>query len=211
METTVLNHKKEAIKTIELPPGIFEAPVSAGFLHEVVQAYRASIRAGTASTKTRTEVSGGGKKPWRQKGTGRARAGSIRSPLWRKGGITFGPKPRSFHVAMPKAKISRGLCQALSDKNKTEKLVCIDLSELFSGDDTPKTKKVARALEQLGAAGKKILYIVDKRDAAFERVSRNIAGFSSIEARMLHAYAVLAADTVLITEPAVRALEERLG
>lgn len=210
MEMDVFNYKGNAIKKVELPSQIFDLPVNRGLLHEVITAHRASIRAGTASTKTRVEVSGGGAKPWRQKGTGRARAGSIRSPLWRKGGITFGPKPRSYMIPIPKKKKRAALCQALSEKVRTGECALIDTSNIFSDDEKPKTRKIVKMLRNIKVYKKKVLLIVDKKDDIFFRASRNIRNFSIFEAHILHAYAILNADNVLITEEAIEKLKERI-
>lgn len=210
MEMDVFNYKGNAIKKVELPSQIFDVPVNRGLLHEVITAYRASIRAGTASTKTRMEVSGGGAKPWRQKGTGRARAGSIRSPLWRKGGITFGPKPRSYMIPILKKKKRAALCQTLSEKVRTGECTLVDTSNIFADDEKPKTKKIVKMLRNIKVYEKKVLLVVDKKDDIFFRASRNIRKFSIFEAHILHAYAILNADKVLITEQAIEKLKERI-
>ncbi|MFH1379185.1 MAG: 50S ribosomal protein L4 [bacterium] len=210
MEVNLYNYKGKEVRKTELPAEIFEQPVNKGFLHEVVTAYQAGIRAGTASTKKRPEVSGGGKKPWRQKGTGRARAGSIRSPLWRKGGIIFGPKPRSYAQYIPKKKVQAALYQALSDKMSSGDLTVVDTLNIFSSGDTPKTKKVINMLKDLHVLGKNLLVITDSVNDAYMRASRNVPFHNLIDLKFLHAYAVLARDKIIITESAVKLLTDRL-
>jgi large subunit ribosomal protein L4 len=209
MEIDVCDYKGGPVKKAQLSPAVFEVPVKRALLHEVITAYRASIRGGNADTKTRAEVSGGGIKPWKQKGTGRARAGSIRSPLWRKGGIVFGPHPRSYEQQLPKAKIKAALYQALSVKAKSGHITVIDITGIFVEKEKPKTAKVAHMLRAFKAQGKKTLLIVDHPDERFMRASRNIDTLLVREAQQLHAYAVLDSDRILITEPALQILETR--
>lgn len=209
MEINLYNYQGKTTGKTDLPQAIFESPVNKGFLHEVITAYRAGIRAGTASTKNRSEVAGGGRKPWKQKGTGRARAGSIRSPLWRKGGIIFGPKPRSYVQAISKRKIQSAICQALSDKIKSGDLIIIENLGIFASEDMPKTKKVIRMLRDLKMLGKKVLTVTDVLDEKYMRASRNIARQKIVEINQLHAYAILAADKLIMTKPAVSVLSRR--
>jgi large subunit ribosomal protein L4 len=188
----------------ELPAEIFDARVSVPLMHQVVVAALAARRAGTHSTKTRGEVSGGGRKPWRQKGTGRARHGSIRSPIWTGGGIAHGPKPRSYEMRVNR-KMKRGaLRSALTDALRSGKLVVVD--ELSF--DEPKTKRAAAVLGSLGLEGKVLLVLPGPREDV-ERAFRNLPNLRIAYAGSLGTYEVLAADRVLFTAAALDALEGR--
>ena len=141
----VLNTSGKKVSEMSVPKEIFAYPVKEHLLYEAVVSFRANQRQGTASTKTRAEVKGGGRKPWRQKGTGRARAGSIRSPIWRKGGVTFGPKPRSYYYSLPKKAKRNALRSVLSMKLAEKQLLILKTLELKE----PKTKDGAKLLEAL--------------------------------------------------------------
>jgi len=185
----------------ELSSDLFEAPVSVPLMHQVVVAGLAGLRAGTHSTKTRGEVSGGGKKPWRQKGTGRARHGSSRSPIWTGGGVAHGPKPRDHSVRVNK-KMKRGaLRAALSDAASSGKLAVID--EI--GFDEPRTKDAAAILEALDLRGK-VLVVLPEPETTVEKSFRNIRQVRLSYARSLSVYDVLAADRVLFSKPALEVL-----
>ena len=145
MELSIVNLKNENVGTLTLNPGIFDLPLNKGLIHEVVVMQQACLRQGTASTKTKGFVRGGGKKPWKQKGTGRARAGSIRSPLWRGGGTTFGPTPRDYSYSMPKKKVRLALCIMLAEKAREGELKIL---KDWEGIDF-KTKTFSNILGQL--------------------------------------------------------------
>jgi large subunit ribosomal protein L4 len=164
----------------------------------------ANRRSGTASTKTRGFISGGGKKPWRQKGTGRARAGSIRSPIWRHGGTIFGPQPRDYSYKMPKQAWRRALCLALSDRAANGKLVVTQSLEL----PEPKTKAAKAMLEALGL--KHALIVLGEGEETFFRAARNLAAHKVLLVAGLNVYDVLNYDEVLMSEPVARAIEARL-
>ena len=192
----------------ELSSDLFEAPVSVPLMHQVVVAGLAGLRAGTHSTKTRGEVSGGGKKPWRQKGTGRARQGSIRSPQWVGGGISHGPQPHD-HAMRVNKKMKRGaLRSALTDALTSGKLSVVqDLAF-----DTPKTKTAAEVLDTLELAGKVLLVLPSPSDSgAVEKSFRNIRGVRVAYARSLGVYEVIAADHLVITESALDVVEGSPG
>ena len=142
---------------VDLPDSVFAAEVNEPLLHQVVKSYLANRRQGTAKTKTRGEVSGGGRKPWRQKGTGRARAGSNTSPVWARGGKAFGPVPRDYYTVIPGKLKKLALVSALSSRAKDERILVIDALDFAE----PKTKAVAQMLEALDLAGKKNLLIID--------------------------------------------------
>jgi large subunit ribosomal protein L4 len=188
----------------DLAAGVFEAPVNVPLMHQVVVAAMAGQRAGTHSTKTRGEVAGGGKKPWRQKGTGRARQGSIRSPQWTGGGIVFGPRPRSHDQRINK-KMRRGaLHSALSDALASGKLaVVVDL-----GLDEPSTRGAVAALEALGLEGK-VLVVLDAptETGSIEKSFRNLQWVRVAYAGGLGTYEVVDADRILFTTAALDVVE----
>jgi large subunit ribosomal protein L4 len=185
----------------ELPSEVFDAKVSVPLMHQVVVAGLASVRAGTHSTKTRGEVSGGGKKPWRQKGTGRARHGSIRSPMWTGGGVAHGPTPREHDVRVNRRMKRGALRSALTDAARSGKLAVV--SELAF--DEPKTKRAADILASLGLDGRILLVLAD-RDEAVEKSFRNLRHVRIATARSLGTYEVVAADRVLLTRAAIEVL-----
>jgi large subunit ribosomal protein L4 len=202
----VLNTKGEKVGTADLPEEVFGVKASSAVIHEVVNAYLANRRRGTHSTKTRGEVSGGGLKPWKQKHTGRARSGSTRSPLWRHGGITFGPKPRSYVQAVPEAKRKLALKAVLSDALREGRLKVLDAFTV----PEPKTRLVASAAKALNVPEKSIL-VLDEPDATFLRAARNFAGFRLFRAAGINCYDVLKAKEVLVTRPALDLITKRLG
>ncbi len=188
----------------ELPAEIFDARVSVPLMHQVVVAALAARRAGTHSTKTRGEVAGGGRKPWRQKGTGRARHGSIRSPIWTGGGVAHGPKPRSYEMRVNKKMKRSALRSALTDALRSGKLAVVD--ELSF--DEPRTKRAVAVLEALGLEGKVLLVLPGPQEDV-ERSFRNLPNVRIAYAGSLGTYEVLAADRVLFTAAALDALEGR--
>lgn len=205
-EVEVKNIQNEKTGTITLDDPIFGAEVSKGLLHEVVLMQQASMRQGTASTKTKGFVSGGGKKPWKQKGTGRARAGSNRSPIWRGGGTTFGPLPRSYAYDIPKKKSRKALFSALSSKVEEGKLVVLEELEISE----PKTKTMVNLLGRLGLEGK-VLLVVSQIQENLGRAARNLPLVKMLEVRQLNVYDLLLADTVVITRRDVARLVEVWG
>lgn len=189
-----------------LPEALFGAKVSPVLLHEVVTAYQSRTHRGTACTKTRAEVRGGGRKPWKQKGTGNARAGSIRSPLWRKGGIIFGPRPRSFSLHFPYPKGRAALLQALSAKAGRREVAVI---ESFSITE-PKTRGVAQLLRKMGVEGRTLL-VTDNGMEILQRASRNMPDITVRRAQDLNAWGVLQADRLIFSRAALEALNQRLA
>jgi large subunit ribosomal protein L4 len=200
METKLLNIQGKEVGAVNLPDSLFGKKPNPTFLHEVITAYLANQRAGSADVKTRAEVSGTGKKPWKQKGTGRARHGSMRSPIWRHGGVAFGPTPRSFRIELPAAKRRLGLAHALSAKFTDGNIVVVDSFEIKE----PKTKEVVTALKAL-SAGRKPL-IVSARDAKLLRAGGNISGVSQSVPADLNAYAVLNSSKVIFTKEALETM-----
>lgn len=201
----VRNLDGATVKQLELADEVFAVLPNQSLLWEAVKQYLASQRRGTHSTKSRAEVRGGGKKPWRQKGTGRARAGSIRSSLWRHGSIAHGPKPRDYSYAIPEKMLRGALRSALAAKFLEHKLTVVD--QLSLGE--PKTKLFAGALKKLGVE-KTVLVVNDAADRNLELSSRNVEGCDLVRHHSLHPYHVLSHDQVLISEGALTRLQESL-
>ncbi|MBI4249523.1 MAG: 50S ribosomal protein L4 [Elusimicrobia bacterium] len=206
METQLFSAKGKEIGMVQLPDGIFGRKPSPQFLHELVTAYRANQRSGSAHTKTRGEVSGGGRKPWKQKGTGRARSGSIRSPLWRKGGVTFGPKHRSYRQDFSQRKQRLALCHALSARNLQGDVVVIESLSL----EAAKCGEMAKALEQLRVPFRSLL-VMDEIEPRLVTASKNIPGLRLARAADLNAYQALNGAKVVFTQSGLKALENRVG
>jgi len=206
METTLFNVEGKEIGKTELP-GIFETKISKPLLHEVVTGFMANQRSGTHSTKTRGEVSGGGRKPWKEKGTGNARAGSNRSPLWRKGGIIFGPRPHGYRHDISQSKRSLSLWMALSEKIKDGNLVVVDDIPL----DKPKTRQVVEILKKLNSGDRNVLVVTEKIDKNFKIASHNIPFVEIEQAASLNTYQVLWAHKLIITPKAIEKLNSRTG
>lgn len=205
-KVAVYNKEGATVGEITLSDAVFGAEVNNGLLHEVVQMYLANQRQGTSDTKTRAEVAGGGRKPWRQKGTGRARQGSTRAPHWRHGGIVFGPHPRAFGWTMPKKARRAALRQALSAKVAAGELIVVESFDL----EAPKTKDVVSLLKNLNAAQKPFIVTAEGNTNVYKS-ARNIPGVNSNAARNLNVYEVLNAGKLVITKDAVAKVEEVLG
>jgi large subunit ribosomal protein L4 len=198
-----LNNQK--VGELELSDAVFGAEVNQALLYEAVRHFRAVQRSGTAKTKNRWEVAGSGKKLWKQKGTGRARVGSIRSPLWRHGGTTHGPQPRDYSYRLPRKMIVGALRSALSAKLRDGELKVV---QAFSFEDH-KSKNVRAALERLDA-GRKVLLVDNGSEKNFELGSRNLEGVTLLASRELSAYHLLDHARVLVSEAAARKLSEGL-
>ena len=199
----VLDMAGKNVGEITLSDAIFGITPNAVVMHMAVVNYLANQRQGTQSTLTRTEVSGGGKKPWRQKGTGHARQGSTRAPQWRHGGIVHAPKPRDYSYALNKKVRRLALLSALSDKVLTGNLIVLDELKL----ETFKTKVVADCLKAIGA-GKKTLVVLENNDAFAVKSIANIAGAKSAQVNTINTYDIINADTLVIVKGAVAKLEE---
>ena len=189
--------------TIELPETLFGAPVNKAVLYDSVRQYLANQRRGTSKAKGRSDVSYSTKKPYRQKGTGRARAGMRSSPIWRHGGVVFGPHPRDYHYAIPRKMKRLALVSALSDKGVHEKVVLVEGVVA----EKPKTKPFASFLQAAGLHGKRVLFVTDVWNDAVYRSMRNIPGVDVIEGRKVHAYGILRAEILLITKEGLSTLE----
>lgn len=209
MKISVYNQNAEVVGEIELNSKIFGVKPSIHLLSEAVRVQASNARKGLANTKTRGEVSGGGKKPWRQKGTGRARAGSIRSPIWRHGGVTFGPTSnRNWSLKINKKAKTKALFMSLSDKVTDGKLIVIDSVNL----EAPKTKQfvaVMNALEnKLSGLGKRQMFVLPKKDDGLVRASRNIPFLTPTLATSLNVTDVLKADTMVVLKDSLAVIEK---
>lgn len=202
--TEVFNTDNKKVGEVELNDALFGLEVKQYVLHDVVKMQLANRRAGTASTKTRSEVRGGGAKPWRQKGTGRARAGTRNSPIWRGGGTTFGPKPRDYSYKLPKKVRKLGLRMALSTRFSEANMVVLDA---FNLDDI-KTKKFLEIMKKLEIDNG--LIVIPERDENLEKSSRNVQGFKVISSAGLNVYDVLLHHRLVLLQPCLDQLEKRL-
>ncbi len=197
----VLDARGKKSGTVDLPDEVFGVQVNVPVMHQVVRAQLAAARAGTHSTKTRAEVRGGGKKPWRQKGTGRARQGSIRAPQWTGGGVVFGPHPRDHSFRVNKKEKVLALRSALTDRHAGGNLLVIDALDF----DTPKTSRATELLGALGLDGRKVLLVVDGLEDAAIRSFRNLRSVHLLTFDQLNTYDVLASDVVIFTRDSLDA------
>lgn len=202
----VRNAAGEVVGDRELPDEVFSAPVNAAVMHQVVVAGLAAARAGTHSTKTRGEVSGGGVKPWRQKGTGRARHGSIRSPIWSGGGIAHGPKPRDYTMRINKKMKRAALRSALADAMQSGKLALLE-GLAFDGPRTRDAASVLRALDVVG----RVLLVISGPDEAVEKSFRNLPGVKIDYPGNVSTYDLLYADRVVLVVEALEGVLRRAG
>lgn len=188
---------------VELSDAVFGAEVNNHVMYEAVKNYLANQRQGTQSAKTKADVRGGGKKPWRQKGTGRARQGSIRAPQWKGGGVVFAPKPRDYSYSIPKKVKRLALKSALSSKVRDQEIIVVDKLSL----DQPKTKEMVKVLKALNS-GKKTLIVIPERDENVIRAAANIPGIKTVYVNTINVYDILNCDSFLITKDAVNKVEE---
>ena len=202
-KVAVLNKKGKKVEDIELNDAIFAIEPHQHAMHLVVVNYLANQRQGTQSTKTRAEVAGGGRKPWRQKGTGRARQGSTRAPQWTHGGIALGPKPRNYRYTLNKKVRRLAMKSALSDKVSNNAFIVLD----DFGLTEYKTKDVVQTLGSIGAQ-KKTLIILSENDKPVVNSARNIAGVKVAQTNTINVYDILNADTLVVLKDAVAKLEE---
>ena len=207
MKVNVQNTKGDSVEELEINFDAFEDD-SKGLqaVHDAVVAYRASQRSGTACAKTRSEVAGTGKKPWRQKGTGRARAGSKQSPIWRGGGVVFGPRPRSFRKDINKKTRNLALRKALSERFKAGEVLVVDQVQM----DQPKTKDVIRLLDQLKVDGTALI-VTGEVNANAQLSARNIPYVDVTTSASLNTYDTLKYDCLILTKDALSGLESRLS
>jgi len=200
----VYDIEKNKVGEIEVDDAVFAAPIKEHVMHDVVKMQLAGRRQGTASTKGRSDVSGGGRKPWRQKGTGRARAGTIRSPIWRGGGIVFGPKPRDYSFRVSKKARKAALKSALSLKVQENKVIVL---REFPMEEI-KTKKFKEVLDRFDL--KKVLFIIGEPDRILELSSRNIKDMKMMRSEGLNVYDLLKYDNLVLLEPSVKKIEGAL-
>lgn len=199
----VLDMTGKNVGNIELNDSVFGIKPNAVVMHMAVVNYLANQRQGTQSTLTRTEVSGGGRKPWRQKGTGHARQGSIRAPQWRHGGVALGPKPRDYSYSLNKKVRQLAIKSALSDKVLNESLIVLDELKL----DSYKTKTVVDCLAAIGAAGKTLI-VLDSNDNMAIKSAANIKGTKTTQYNTINTYDIINADKVVIVKGAVEKIQE---
>ena len=199
----VLDIHKRKVGSVELHEGVFGVAPDGPLVHTAVVMQQACARQGTASTLRRGEVSGSGRKPWKQKHTGRARAGSIRSPIWRHGGTVFGPRPRSYAYSLPKKKYRAALQSALSAKLAAGGIVVVSALTL----EEPKTRRLAKVLAQMGLTGKTLIVIGEGR-TDLERAARNLREVKLIKPEELNVYDVLRYDSIVIPERELLRVQE---
>lgn len=202
----VKNMQGADVEELALNDAVFGVEPNKAVMHEVVVNYLASLRAGTSCTKSRGEVRGGGRKPWRQKGTGRARAGTSRSPLWRGGAIIFGPKPRDYSYRVNKKKVALAMRSALSDKVIENAMFVLDALSF----EAPKTKDMIKVLEALGTE-KKTLLVLPEIDEVVIKSARNIKGITPVTVAELNTYEILNHNNIVFTKDAVAKIEEVLA
>ena len=205
MNVKVFDLQGKEVGQVALDPALWGGHVNLRLLSQAVAMYRTNQRAGTASTKTRGDVSGGGKKPWKQKHTGRARAGSIRSPLWRHGGSVFGPRPRDMHYRLSQTIRRKALLESLKGKLRDQELVVVD----GLAADTPKTKPFA-TLDKTFQVGRRSIIVLENSPESLVKSLRNLARFNLCTAASLNAFDVLNAHKVLVTKAAFERLEARI-
>ncbi|MBI4515056.1 MAG: 50S ribosomal protein L4 [Deltaproteobacteria bacterium] len=205
MSVALYSQRNEAVGQVELPAVVFGQPVRRHLLYEAVKMQLANRRAGTAATKTRAFVRGGGKKPWRQKGTGRARAGSSRSPIWAGGASVFGPQPRDYSYRMPASARKAALASALALKAREGKLLVLDKIEL----EAAKTKFVVKLLADLKVVSG--LIILPAKDDTIERAARNLPKVKVLRVEGANVYDLLRYEHVIVTPQTVAALAARVG
>jgi large subunit ribosomal protein L4 len=205
LKATVFSQSHAEVGTVDLEPAVFGAPLRRALLADVVRMQTASRRAGSAATKEKGDVRGGGKKPWRQKGTGRARAGSIRSPLWPGGGTVFGPHPRDYGYRMSKQARRAALKSALAQKLREERLTVLDRIELPEA----KTKQFAGMLSALGIDDS-VLVVIDGVDDRVERAARNLPRVKVLRAAGLNVYDLLRYHQLVVTRAGLEAVTKRV-
>ena len=203
MELPVINRSGDAIDTIIVDDGVFSVPMNQTLVHQAMVIYQLNQRQGTHSTRTRAEVSGGGRKPWIQKHTGRARQGSIRSPQWRHGGIAFGPKPRDYRKALPRAMRRNALKCVISEKIRQGRLMCIDSLADLDG----RTKSMNQLLQSLSLTGS-VLIVTRDADQNVVQAGSNLKQVWTLPSDLVNANDVLKRQTFLITVDAMRRIEE---
>jgi len=200
----VFDIEKKKVAEVELNDAVFGAEINEATIHDVVKMQLASRRSGTSATKGRNDVRGGGKKPWRQKGTGRARAGTSRSPIWRGGGIVFGPQPRDYSYSVPKKVRKKALISVLSMKVKEEKMTVLKNFPM----EKISTKAFQKVVDLFGL--KKTLFVIDHDDAVLMKSSRNLKNVKMIRSEGINVYDILNYEHLVLLEPSIKKIEGAL-
>jgi large subunit ribosomal protein L4 len=200
----IVNVENQEVGEITLDPNVFDVEIKEYLLHDMVRYQLAGRRAGTACTKTRVEVKGGGKKPWKQKGTGRARSGSRTSPLWRGGGVVFGPKPRDYSFKLNKKVSRQALAVALSAKKLADNLMVLDDFPM----ETIKTKNFLQVMKNLNVGNG--LIVLSEQDENLYKSARNVRDFKILPVEALNVYDILLHEKLVLLKPAVSGLEQRV-
>ena len=200
----VFDIEKNKVAQVELNDAVFGADINEAVVYDVVKMQMAARRSGTSSTKGRSDVSGGGKKPWRQKGTGRARVGTTRSPIWRGGGIVFGPQPRDYSFSVPKKVRKKALISVLSMKLKEDKMLILKNFPM----EKISTKAFKTVVDRFGL--RKSLFVLDNNDEALFKSSRNIKNVKMVRAEGINVYDILNCEHVVLLEPSVKKIEGAL-
>ena len=206
MQVSVRNQSGDTVETIDLNDAVFNVPMNRSLVHQAMVIYQSNRRQGTHDTKTRSEVSGGGRKPWIQKHTGRARQGSTRAPHWRHGGVAFGPHPRSYRKALPRRMRRHALRCVLSDKARNDRIVCLDSMNGVDG----KTRSMTGLLERLNISGSALVVTLDGNQDVV-RAAGNLKKIYTLPVNQLNAEALLSRDTLILTVEAARWAEETLA
>lgn len=202
----VVDMGNKVVEEIELDAHVFDGSVKKKTLYQAIVGYRANRRLGLAETKTRGEVSGGGKKPWRQKGTGRARHGSTRSPLWRHGGVVFGPHPRDFSYTMPQQIRNEALRSSLNARITSGDVVLVEKIHILA----PKTKEFAKFLDALKLSATSVLCVLESVTENIKRSARNIQGLQLLDSSSLNAYDVMNTKKIILSRDSLKNLTKRL-
>ena len=206
MELSVIDQQGQKVETVELNDAVFGVDMNQALVHQAMVIYQLNKRQGTHDTKTRAEVSGGGRKPWIQKHTGRARQGSNRSPQWRHGGVVFGPHPRSYRRSLPRRMRRQALRCVLSEKARQQRLVCLDSVDTVDG----KTKSMAELLNNLHISGSALM-VTREAEGLVIRAARNLPKVWTMPVALLNAQELLSRETLIITLEAARWVEETLA
>lgn len=206
MKLEVLDIEKKKKEEFDIADELLDIKVKDDLIHDVLLAYEQNQHIGSSNTLGRGQVRGGGKKPWKQKGTGRARHGSIRSPIWKGGGVTFGPKPFKGRIEVNKAGKKKALAAVVAGKIRDKELTLLDVFNI----NAPKTKEVADALKKLGLKNTKVLLVTEKADSNLSRAARNIAGLTLSNSADLNIYELITNPAVVVTKKAMEKIVERI-
>jgi large subunit ribosomal protein L4 len=207
MKVDVIDRENKKTEEFNIDEGIMAAEAKDDLIHDVLLAYQQNQHTGSSNTLTRAEVRGGGKKPWKQKGTGRARHGSIRSPNWKGGGVTFGPRPVRSRIAINQKGKKKVMAAIVARKLKANGFIILNAFELAA----PKTKEVTTTLKALNLAGQKLLIITDKKDMNFIKATRNLRGVKVLTAKDINVYELMIHEKILMTKKAMEEMIRRIA